>query len=743
MIHVDRSAVAAPQMLIERWPEERERAARLADEGRNPSRFDFSMYNRPKVRDALSQLFHSKCAYCETRVGVTSKPDVEHYRPKGNITNEFGDTDQGYWWLAGEWDNLLLACQTCNRRFRESGKGNFFPIAGERAATYTTGAELAAEQPLLLDPTIDQPDDHLVFLEDGSVVSDTERGRTTIRIIGLNRDALQNARREAIEQARRDLASGRGVADAMAPDAEYSAAVRHVLGPLLDTSLLPDSVGALPDESMKTQIAESYTSHVVEQQDFTARAAVEQKMAMESTPSTGAAPVETDDLQRFVGNDWLVERVELTNVKSIPAITLELTAPVPDDAAAGDPTPMAPWTVLIGENATGKSTVLDATVMALIGQEYAEDLVASGHVNPADFVRRGEDEGIVTVKLGESLRSVKFTKDSDRLEFDNSVEAQNFVLAYGATRLLARDRGLRYGKSWARVDNLFSSFQPLAPPELLLRELRDHKPDAFEHTRELWSETICPVPGSELDFEGDELVVHEHGLTVPVRLLSDGYQTALALVTDTLQVVFNVFDSPESARGLVVIDEVGSHLHPTWKMRVVEQLRTLMPRMQFLATTHDPLCLRGLKTGEIALMQRHEDGYSFGRFDMPSPERMRVDQLLTSRFFGLATTIDPALDAEFSEYYQLLAMTSAQVEELGQTDRLAELRERLSGEGMLGHTRRDQLIYEAIDQFLAAERAAERRPGETATDDPDRQAVYAHIGKLWNYEAVREGLTDA
>ncbi len=743
MIHVDRSTVPAPPMLIERWPEERERAARLAAEGRNPSRFDFSMFNRRQVRDALSQLFHSKCAYCEARVGVTSKPDVEHYRPKGNITNEFGDTDQGYWWLAGEWDNLLLACQTCNRRFRESGKGNFFPIAGERAEPYTTGADLAAEEPLLLDPTVDQPDDHLVFLDDGSVVSDTERGRTTIQIIGLNREALQHARREAIDQARRDLASGRGVTEAMAPNAEYSAAVRHVIGPLLDRSLLPDAVGALPDESTKDQIREAYTSHVVEQQEFTARAAVEQKLAMENRPSSGSAPpVEADDLKRFVGNDWLVERVELTNVKSIPSITLELTGPVPDDVAA-DTTPMAPWTVLIGENATGKSTVLDSTVLALVGQEYAEDLVANGHVNPADFVRRGEDEGVVSVKLGESVRKVKFTKGSDRLEFENSVEAQNFVLAYGATRLLARDRELRYGKTWARVDNLFSSFQPLAPPELLLRELRDNKPDAFEHTRELWSETICPVPGSELDFDGDELVVHEHGLTVPVRLLSDGYQTALALVTDTLQVVFNVFDSPESARGLVVIDEVGSHLHPTWKMRVVEQLRTLMPRMQFLATTHDPLCLRGLKTGEIALMQRHEDGYSFGQFDMPSPERMRVDQLLTSRFFGLATTIDPALDAEFSEYYQLLAMTTAQVEELGKTDRLAELRDRLSGEGMLGHTRRDQLIYEAIDQFLAAEKALERTPDGDAADRPDRQAVYAHIGKLWNYEAVREGLADS
>ena len=49
----------------------------------------------------------------------------------------------------------------------------------------------------------------------------------------------------------------------------------------------------------------------------------------------------------------------------------------------------------------------------------------------------------------------------------------------------------------------------------------------------------------------------------------------------------------------MLLDEIDTHLHPTWKMQIVRGLRQMMPAMQFITPTHEPLCLRGLEEGEV------------------------------------------------------------------------------------------------------------------------------------------------
>ena len=88
------------------------------------------------------------------------------------------------------------------------------------------------------------------------------------------------------------------------------------------------------------------------------------------------------------------------------------------------------------------------------------------------------------------------------------------------------------------------------------------------------------------------------------------------------------------------------HLHPRWKMQITRTLRRVFPSMQFLVTTHEPLCLRGLVENEVVRVTLIVDPTWtawHAVFDPieESPSRYRVDRLLTSAFFGLDTTIDP------------------------------------------------------------------------------------------------------
>lgn len=175
----------------------------------------FSAYKKQPVKDELTAMFGVKCAYCESVYAHLTPMDVEHFRPKGGYLDAAGVLRKpGYYWLAANWPNLLPSCVDCNRerkQFRrssdgklvpsKSGKANHFPLlAGTPRATCR--AEIALERPLLLDPCLDAPEDHLVFFADGFVVPtineaelEAPKGRTTIDVFGLSRDTLVGQRR--------------------------------------------------------------------------------------------------------------------------------------------------------------------------------------------------------------------------------------------------------------------------------------------------------------------------------------------------------------------------------------------------------------------------------------------------------------------------------------------------------------------------------------------------------------------
>ncbi|MCP4603043.1 MAG: AAA family ATPase, partial [Proteobacteria bacterium] len=155
----------------------------------------------------MKTLFHGKCAYCESSIGATQAGDIDHFRPKTSVVES--PDHPGYWWLVNTWKNMLIACADCNRTRRQagpteigkSGKGNRFPLVDESKRAFEPGNE-HFEEPLLLDPTVDYPEMHFVYNEDGFVVSDTTQGNATISVIGLNRQALVAAREKAAATVR-------------------------------------------------------------------------------------------------------------------------------------------------------------------------------------------------------------------------------------------------------------------------------------------------------------------------------------------------------------------------------------------------------------------------------------------------------------------------------------------------------------------------------------------------------------
>ncbi len=196
---------------------------------------DFDAYGSRAVREALREMFHGKCAYCESKIAGSQDTDVEHYRPKKGVTEaeEAGVIHPGYWWLAMVWENLVLSCQHCNQsrsyhviipddletedelieflqnqRTSGAGKLNAFPTED---GFWALGPQddLATERPLILNPVDTDPENHLdwVLFQGASTVrarNGSPVGEATRKILGLNRRWLEEDRRIHLLEMRED-----------------------------------------------------------------------------------------------------------------------------------------------------------------------------------------------------------------------------------------------------------------------------------------------------------------------------------------------------------------------------------------------------------------------------------------------------------------------------------------------------------------------------------------------------------
>jgi hypothetical protein len=206
--------------------------AHQADANPKKGAFEFAAYKDEEVKRRLEELFHGKCAYCETFFSASAPVDVEHFRPKGAVSDD--DTHPGYWWLGMVWTNLLPSCIDCNRKRQQrspppstslvelyehskahalpssqTGKKDSFPLAAGGRRLFAESNSYADEKALLLDPTRDDPTEHLRFFVGsplGLVGPETksgvpsERGAMSIQIYGLNRLGLVQDRTRVLRQ---------------------------------------------------------------------------------------------------------------------------------------------------------------------------------------------------------------------------------------------------------------------------------------------------------------------------------------------------------------------------------------------------------------------------------------------------------------------------------------------------------------------------------------------------------------
>lgn len=100
---------------------------------------------------------------------------------------------------------------------------------------------------------------------------------------------------------------------------------------------------------------------------------------------------------------------------------------------------------------------------------------------------------------------------------------------------------------------------------------------------------------------------HEH-VRIPLSLLSDGYKCTISLIADIAyrmallnpQLLDKVLTETE---GIVLIDEIDLHLHPTWQKRILNNLMNVFPKVQFIVSTHAPEVINSVKRNSIIILK--------------------------------------------------------------------------------------------------------------------------------------------
>ena len=112
------------------------------------------------------------------------------------------------------------------------------------------------------------------------------------------------------------------------------------------------------------------------------------------------------------------------------------------------------------------------------------------------------------------------------------------------------------------------------------------------------------------------LLVNKNGIPLGVPQLSDGERSFVAILTDLcrrLTLANPGLPDPLQGKGVVLIDELELHLHPTWQREIVEKLRTTFPGLQFIGTTHSPFIVQSLRPGELRSLDPEEFGEYAGK----------------------------------------------------------------------------------------------------------------------------------
>lgn len=393
-----------------------------------------------------------------------------------------------------------------------------------------------------------------------------------------------------------------------------------------------------------------------------------------------------------------ISKISLKNIRGFKSLDFDL------DRGDGK---FAGWTVFTGSNGSGKSTLLKAIAYCLVpldarfilqtdapfyfSRKCSDDTACHISLHFAPYSIDDEELGTNFVRANSGFREgVSFPSNGKGITKSSGVFISHaaigrilkgwFSCGYGPFRRISAPKEnveqIQKTKDAERFATLFLEGATLSEVDPWLTQLRFQQleglksaGDQLDSFLDLVRDSLLPDGFSVDRVDSKGLWLKDsNGIELSWFDMSDGHRTAVTLVADLIRHMIaaygleGLYDRDEQGKifikrsGVVLIDEIDAHLHPSWQREIGFWLKEHFPNVQFLVTSHSPIILQAADPNGLFVLPEP------GSEDEPHPlsdEEYReiiastTDTALLSDAFGLQNTRSPLAVDNRAEYARL------------------------------------------------------------------------------------------